>query len=216
MSGFQRKRMLAGLLAVAMVATLTLGAGPAPANERTSTTAGAGLVAADPAQDGKDLFRGVFFLTGPQAAVVAVAVRAPDEVLARNRSAEVEAFLDALVTKVDELDPAFFASFAGQLRSGDPFQVEQAMAAARQLILRASEDMGAEIEQPDPGLQSPTFWVAVAAIITVLTLLNVAVSVNAVYVEGGPQRVGVAPSFPWEEGLTHEQAVAALTEAFAS
>jgi SdpC family antimicrobial peptide len=201
--------------AVATAATLALvngGTSAAVAGESPFATSSPGLSTVDPAQDGRDLFRGVFFLTGPQGPLVVEAAQIPDDLVERNQTAEAAAQVNTVVAAVDEIDPAFFASFAGQMRSGDPFAVEQAIADGHGMIMQASEHLDASAEpdgSPDPGTN--TVWAAAAVLIVVAVVASVAVGANVV-VLGEAVWVGS----PGVDGLGREQMVAALTEAFAA
>jgi SdpC family antimicrobial peptide len=213
------KRVAATALAAAVAAATLNGGGPAMAGNWSPPAAQAGPAssAVNPAQDGRDLFRAVFYLAGPHATVVADALSVPDEWRDLNRSAEITAHVDAITAKVGEIDPAFFASFADRLRSGDPFAVEQAVIDGRALIQQATEALGAAAEPgyADRAGQGALLFaplVAVAAVVAVLVsavaAANVGVAIEAFAVIG-------SAGTPGEEGLSVEQSVAALTEAFA-
>jgi SdpC family antimicrobial peptide len=205
--------------AVALATTVTMtqaGSGPVLANGSGPAGNQPALSAASPAQDGRNLFQGVFFLTGPEGPAAAAAMRVPDHLVDANRSPEAAAYFDAALAKVAELDPAFFESFSASLRSGDPFAVEQALADGRQLLEQANEQLGAEAGDLGPNRPQyethafPLFLVAVA--ITVVAVASVAVGGNiAVLVDV------IAASAPAgaSSDLEREQAVSALTDAFA-
>jgi SdpC family antimicrobial peptide len=208
------RRVAVGALATATALAMVNGGTRAVADERSSATASPGLSTVDPAQDGRELFQGVLFLTGPQASLVAEAAQVPDDLVERNQTTEAMAFVDAVVAAVDEIDPTFFARFAEQLRSGDPFTVEQAITEGREMIVQASEQLNAAIEPAAPRNQPAIgIWAAAAVFMLVAAAVSVAVGVNVVVLA---DQFAVGLGQPAAAGLGYEQTIAALTEALAA
>ena len=201
---------------VTTVATTQASNGPVLASEAGPSGGQPALAAVSPEQDGRTLFEGVYFLTGPAGAVAAEAMRVPDLMVETNQSPEAAAYLDALLERVAELDPTFFASFSTDLRSGNPFTVEQALAAGQQLIDQANQGMTTEASEftqsrsQDETHAFPLFLVAVAVV--AVAVASVAVGGNiAVVVEV----VAAGAPANGSNELAREQAISALTEAYA-
>jgi SdpC family antimicrobial peptide len=201
-------------LATAVAATQA-GSGPVLADQAGGSGGPPALAAISADQDGRALFRGVFFLNGPHSAAAAEVLRAPAEIVEGNRTPEAAAYVETVVDTVAELDPAFFAAFSSSLRSGDPFQVERALDDGRQLVEQANQELGvqAEFGQDRPQYEThafPLFLVAVAVVVVAVASLavggNIAVAVE--YVAAGAPAEG-------SSDLAREQTVSALTEAFA-
>jgi SdpC family antimicrobial peptide len=204
-----RKRAIVGVLVAAVGLTAaTVGTRTAIAGTPVAVVR-PGDRAADPAQDGYELFLGAFFLVGPQADVVAKATAVPPEVLEINQAPEAVAYVERVAKKVAQLDPSFYAEFSTMLRSGNPFSVEQGIAEGRQIATRTVEALGGAV-QPPSELETAGWFLAVVAM-TVAAAASALVGVNVVLL-ASHFWVGASPL----GDLEAEEAIAILTEAFAA
>lgn len=99
--------------------------------------------------DGKALFRGVFFYQGDVARSLSTSgtITAPSDALKANATPDSVEAVDSLVAAIEADDPAFFADLSADLRSGDPYLVEQGVqrsGAAIESYAGVIEDGGAE------------------------------------------------------------------------
>lgn len=135
----QRTARLIASVATAAVAAGGIGLAPATAADTSSSLVTVSFTAGkiqDAEQDGKDLFRGVFFMQGEVAEdLIAQGVLEPTKgALDVNRSSKAAAVIDRFVEQMDRADPTFFPTLSAQLRSGDPFQVEAGLMAGTDLL----------------------------------------------------------------------------------
>lgn len=205
-------RRLAAPLAAAVVAA-GIGLTPATATEPHSALAAASIVAHDAAQDGKDLFRAVFFFQGEMADELTREgiLTAPAQAVEWNQSEEGRAMIDDFLEIVEDHDPAFFATFSAQLRSGDPFQVEAGFQRANDLLA----ELAPTVTGGDHSAAIFAFMVAVAVVVVAVYaatwggLTHHAVALN---------KRAVADSTLPRGGrdLDHEQQIADLTRALAT
>lgn len=205
-------RRLAAPLAAAVVAA-GIGLAPATATEPHTAQPAAAVAAHDAAQDGKDLFRAVFFFQGEMADELMREgiLTAPAQALEWNQSEEGRAMIDDLMQLIQEHDPTFFATFSGQLRSGDPFQVEAGFQRANDLL----GELAPTVTGGDHSAAIFAFMVAVAVVVVAVYaatwggLTHHAVALN---------KRAVADSTLPRGGrdLDHERQIADLTGALAT
>lgn len=206
-----RTTLRATLVGAAATALVAAGFHAVPAV--ASTTATASVTASVDAQqqdadaDGKDLFRGVHFFQGELAdtLVDAKIVESPRGGLKTATTPEATAAVDALISAIEAEDPTFFAELSADLRSGDPYRVDEA-------LQRSSEHIAAHgsLIDDDGTNQGACMVLALAAAVVVVGFgwavyaADVAVALNRY----------VAVTQPVQE-LTAEQFVAKLTPALA-
>lgn len=169
-------RLLAAPVAAAVMFA-GIGLAPATANEPRPAPSSASIIAVeerDADQDGKDLFRAVFFFQGEIADELMRdgILTADAQVRELNRSAEGTQAIDLVVETLEQADPDFFPTFSAQLRSGDPFQVEAGLQAATDLLTESLPTMTRGDEAAA---------LIVMAVVVVVVAAALVVSVGAVY-----------------------------------
>lgn len=172
----QRITRLLSLPVVAAVIAAGLGMAPATAAEPVpmSPTVSSASLSQTADQDGRDLYRAIYFFQGGMAdELMASGVLTADaEVVKFNRSAEGEELIRSVLDTMAESDPAFFATFSQQLRSGDPFQVEDGLQAGTDMLLEVAPTIV-------PGDHASAAIVMAVVLVAVAAVL--VVSVGAVY-----------------------------------
>lgn len=189
----------AALLATAFHAGPAMAGGPVAVREVVADHAQA--TKPNLAQDGKDLFRGVHFFQGEvaEALVSAGAVTAADDALEAGREKEAVAMVDDLIAAIEKDDPAFFAQLSADLRSGDPYLVEDA-------LTRGSERIQQNLEIVDDGLaegQCIAVALAIVGFVAVVYSIHTAIALDVTIMAEHIQIMGGE--------LTTQELVAQLT-----
>ncbi|RBM16096.1 hypothetical protein [Streptomyces sp. PT12] len=200
---------------IAAVAIVAGGASTAYAVGGGSGTAQAAAVrtafAPGSAEDGRELFRAIFFGQGGTAKALAERdgelFSAVGDFYAENNTQEAIAGGTAVLDLLESDDAAYFASFSTELRSGAPERVEAA-------LLASQEDLEAlEIEKTEIDGGATCVY-----LVNVVAAVNVAGVANAAVVAAAANFV-VAANWFWSapaggaEGLSQEAAIAQVTSA---
>ena len=158
----------------------------------------------DAAADGKDLFRSIFFLQGDatRALISEGALSPRPEAMKTSRSAEMIEAVDTVIDGIDAEHPGFFADFSANLRSGDPYAVEQALVGVADVV----EEHFKVIDATNGGDgQGACLAVALAVVGFVVVLYSIS---RAVVLD---KHVLAENTVIQSGGLDQEQAVAKLT-----
>lgn len=97
--------------------------------------------AQQPQDDGEALFRGLVFMTGPAGeAVPEIRDRLSTRLFVSNETARARIVQvhDRLVDVIRRQDPSYFATFAAQIRTGDPLIIDAALRQGTARSLRAA------------------------------------------------------------------------------
>src|SRR5690625_3135663 len=135
MSRSTLRTTLVGAAATALIAAVVQ-ALPAVASSSTTThtlsSSAAAVHQSDTNADGKDLFGSIFFLQGDATdTLISEGILSPGPKAAGiTRSPDMLDVVDTIINGIDTESPTFFADLSADLRSGDPYAVEQALVAA--------------------------------------------------------------------------------------
>ncbi|MBA8827568.1 SdpC family antimicrobial peptide [Saccharopolyspora lacisalsi] len=112
--------------------------------------------------NGKDLFRGIFFLQGGVGdKLMGLPIFTGDqEMIDRNNSPEAMKAVDQITAKMEKTQPGFFADFEKEVRSGDPVRVSRAVENSVALAKKAAPEQVSTKETN--GDAKPTCGVTVA------------------------------------------------------
>ncbi|MYQ49991.1 sporulation delaying protein family toxin [Streptomyces sp. SID4912] len=181
-------------------------AAPTNVNTQAVTTASAGTERSKPsaAEDGHQLFAGLFFGQGPVAAKLAADGNLNGIEPGVNDNAEAVRAVAELIKKIELKSPGIFADFSAKARSGDPRLVDQAMTAVSQVLVDVSDSNGS-VPSESGACVVLVVSVAVAAVaVAVATggfFINAAAVINVVVNNPAPM-----------ENLSRDELVAGLTK----
>ncbi|MEU3354415.1 hypothetical protein [Streptomyces sp. NPDC037389] len=215
--------IIAGLTATAVCVTgATAAAAPSSAGHARTVRAAAAKPAPNAAEDGKAVFKGLFFGQGAVGAELAKNPLFSDmrKELAKG-DAQDSAHVARIVTDaVDTKHPGFFAAFGKKARSGDPRKVEAAVNDAQTKLLSTVRTTDAKSSaQPVQNGQMCGTFVAVAgavvhiaaAVTAAAAAVTVTVAVGANFVKAKNWFWSVAPKDD-TTALGHDEAVATVTK----
>ncbi|MFF9347420.1 sporulation delaying protein family toxin [Streptomyces sp. NPDC014734] len=166
----------------------------------SSTTEGTKLTSAE---DGHQLFAGLFFGQGPVAAKLAADGNLNGIEPGVNDTPEALRAVADVIKKIELSSPGVFADFSVKARSGDPRLVDQAMTTVSRLLVDASDSDGsAPSESGTCVVLVVTVAVAAAAmaVATVGFFVNAAAVINVVVRSSAPM-----------DSLSRDELVAELT-----
>lgn len=170
--------------------------------------------------DGKNVFRGIFFLQGELGKELASldSYNGNEDDVRANNSDEASAFIDGLIADMEESDPDFFAELSREARSGDPVRFDRSLRQAADLMLEAAPDKIKTLENKDGSSELCVTTAAGAvvvvaaggvAVVAAVVLESAAVAHAAVYAEVKVwERSAAEPS----SGLSEEEAVIEIIE----
>lgn len=204
----KNRRVLSAALAAVTATALFSLAVPAQAvvtGERTVAATSA------TAEDGTDLFLGLFFGVGPVADELGVVL--PDTL--ETTVEEYTANAQEVVALVKSTDPAAFDTVTADLTSGDVVRVQQGVDTGVELVRQAARDAGLVAEDgeisPQCGFAMVCVVLSVAAVQHSAAVTTVAVAAVAIAVKTGLW-VSSAADFG---SLDEERHLLALTDALA-
>lgn len=206
--------VVAGLASLAVILPMSMSAASAETTGTEGSVAVTQQQAAEPGTtaDGRALFSGIFFGQGAAAKeLVKLDSFSAMKEAQRKGDPHSRKASHAVLAEIQRNDPGFLAEFSAEVRSGDPFRVEQA-------LLSGGEELAGVVERQ--GDDQPTqvgtcFWVV--AVVTVVAAGNAAVAVNAVYAGNVAWTVNWAWSSPKDgNSLARERAVAEFTQLLAA
>jgi SdpC family antimicrobial peptide len=206
-SMFKRRRVLvtlAALVAVALAGVQSVASARERSESGSTVTQAVGSTA-----DGAALLRGVFFAQGDIGSELSSLpyFYMSDEDLERNRSAGAVAVVDDILAAIEEIKPGFLGTFSVELRSGDPFRVENAIRDAGSAL--------SQVVELRPAIKSEAAGVIVHTEIAVVNVgvgavaAAIAVTVAAVIVLIAVIRYVAKTE---AERLASERAIAQLTQ----
>ncbi|MCS0601410.1 sporulation delaying protein family toxin [Streptomyces sp. LP11] len=171
--------------------------------------------------DGEDVFRGLFFAQGKVGQELAhLDLFAEARQHLDNDSYDEIRASNAVVELINKKSPGFFAEFSGNVRSGNPRQVEQAVIDAQNMLLSVAQKAGTSATPEENGqLCGVTVAVGaavvhVAAVITAAgAVVTVTVAVGANFVKGKNWFWSPEPTAGDGSQLSRDEAVAQVTEA---
>ncbi|MEU1372203.1 sporulation delaying protein family toxin [Streptomyces triculaminicus] len=215
--------IIAGLTAAAVCVTgATAAAAPSAADHAKTVKTAPAKPAPNAAEDGKAVFKGLFFGQGKVGAELAKSplfseMRAE---LATSDAKDSARVAQVVTDAVDAKHPGFFASFAKKVRSGDPRKVESAVNDAQAKLLSIAKKADAkDTAQPVQNGQMCGTFVAVAgavvhiaaAVTAAAAAVTVTVAVGANFVKAKNWFWSVAPKGD-DTALGHDEAVATVTK----
>lgn len=210
---------LAGITATAVCLAAAPAATAEPATKSAVSTAKAPAVSVK--ADGEDVFRGLFFAQGKVGQELAhLDLFAEARQHLDNDSYDEIRASNAVVELINKKSPGFFAEFSGNVRSGNPRQVEQAVIDAQNMLLSVAQKAGTSATPEENGqLCGVTVAVGaavvhVAAVITAAgAVVTVTVAVGANFVKGKNWFWSPEPTAGDGSQLSRDEAVAQVTEA---
>ncbi|MEU5430459.1 sporulation delaying protein family toxin [Streptomyces olivoreticuli] len=213
--------VIAGLTATAVCATGATAVAATNDHGRTgSVAAAAATPKVDRDQDGKAVFKGLFFGQGKVGAELAKSPLFSDirKQMAKNNPEDTEKISKAIVDSMNAKYPGFFADFSKKTRSGDPRKVETAVNAAQTKLLTVVKTSDKSAQSVSAGQMCGTV-VAVAgalvhigaAVTAAAAVVTVTVAVGANFVKGKNWFWSVAPDGE-KTALGHDMAVASVTK----
>ncbi|MFF7726679.1 hypothetical protein [Streptomyces sp. NPDC008001] len=215
--------IIAGLTATAVCVTgaTAAAAQSAPGHASTVKTAAA-KPAPTAAEDGKAVFKGLFFGQGKVGAELAKNPLFSDmrKELAKGDAQESARVALIVTDAVDVKYPGFFASFGKKARSGDPRKVEAAINDAQSKLLSTvkTTDTKGAAQVPQNGQMCGTFVAVAGAVVHIAAAVTAAAAAVTVTVAVGANFVK-AKNWFWSvapkddtTALGHDEAVATVTK----
>lgn len=198
--------VVAAVAVTGAAAFTTIGsANAAPANTTAVTAGSASAQKAklSAAEDGRQLFAGLFFGQGPVAGKLAAEGRLNGIEPGVNDNPKAVRAVAELITKIERKSPGIFADFSHKSRSGDPRLVDQAMTTVSRVLVDISST-----KEPAPGNSDAcavlVVSVAVAAVVVAVVtgglFINAAAVINVMVDSEAPM-----------ENLSRDELVAGLT-----
>ncbi|HBF80599.1 MAG TPA: sporulation delaying protein family toxin [Streptomyces sp.] len=156
------------------------------------------------AEDGHQLFAGLFFGQGPVAAKLAADGNLNGIEPGVNDNPKAVRAVAELIKKIELKSPGVFADFSAKSRSGDPRLVDQAMTAVSQVLIDVSDSNGSV-----PG---DTGACVVLVVSVAVAAVAVAVATGGFFVNAAAVINVVVDSEAPMENLTRDELVAGLTK----
>ncbi|WP_406406607.1 sporulation delaying protein family toxin [Streptomyces halstedii] len=181
-------------------------AAPTNVNTQAATTTSAGTERPElsAAEDGHQLFAGLFFGQGPVAAKLAADGNLNGIEPGVNDNAKAVRAVAELIKKIELKSPGVFVDFSAKARSGDPRLVDEAMTDVSQVLVDVSDSNGS-VPSESGACVVLVVSVAVAAVaVAVATggfFINAAAVINVVVNNPAPM-----------ESLSRDELVAGLTK----
>nr|WP_202462393.1 sporulation delaying protein family toxin [Streptomyces sp. SID8374] len=156
------------------------------------------------AEDGHQLFAGLFFGQGPVAAKLAAEGSLNGIEPGANDNPKAVRAVAELITKIERKSPGIFADFSDKARSGDPRLVDQAMTEVSRTLVDISSST-----KPDPG---NTGACAVLVVTVAVAAVVVAVATGGFFINAAAVINVVVDSEAPMENLSRDELVAGLTK----
>ncbi|MFC9177503.1 sporulation delaying protein family toxin [Streptomyces sp. NPDC057107] len=155
------------------------------------------------AEDGRQLFAGLFFAQGPVAAKLAAEGKLSGVDQGVNDNPKALRAVAELITKIERKSPGIFADFSQKARSGDPRLVDQTMTELSRVLVGIASGSG-QAPTDQGACAAVVVAVAVAAVVVAVAtggfFINAAAVINVVVREPAPM-----------ETLSRDELVAGLT-----
>ncbi|MGW9299372.1 sporulation delaying protein family toxin [Streptomyces cyaneofuscatus] len=155
------------------------------------------------AEDGHQLFAGLFFGQGPVAAKLAAEGNLNGIEPGANDNPKAVRAVAELITKIERKSPGVFVEFSDKARSGDPRLVDQAMTEVSRTLVDISSST-----KPNPGNSDAC---AVLVVSVAVAAVVVAVATGGFFVNAAAVINVVVDSETPLENLSRDELVAGLT-----
>ncbi|MFE4450040.1 sporulation delaying protein family toxin [Streptomyces sp. NPDC056796] len=155
------------------------------------------------AEDGHQLFAGLFFGQGPVAARLAADGKLSGIEPGVNDNPEAVRAVAGLIKKIESKSPGIFADFSAKSRSGDPRLVDQAVTGVSRVLVDVSESNGS--------VPSDTGACVVLVVTVAVAAVAVAVATGGFFINAAAVINVVVDSEAPMENLSRDELVAGLT-----